>query len=204
MPAFRQELTVTPNGVLAILESGSPGQCAMTWPLVEDDGRPLETAITRYIASVRDPESGDEQNFIALASNPMLSAEEDPVRSPSGWLRPVRSRALSAFVYPRSAQDPTAEAVRDSFRNVPQGFSTVLGRVVGNLYVGRTAAGGEGKSIDLDGDGRPEVTFSANCGFILQLEEGKVKAVETDREVNATVGEQRLQLGAYQPVAIDA
>jgi len=202
LPPFRQEFTVTPDGVLATLESGTPAQCAMTWPLVEDDGRPLETSITRYIASVRDPGSGDQQNFIALASNPMLSAEEDPVRSPCGWLRPVRSRALAAFVYPRGAGDPDAEAIRASFKTAPQGFSTVLGRVAGNLYVGRTAAGGEGKSIDLTGDGHPDVTFSAPCGFILQLQEGRVTAVETDREVHGTVDGQRLELRPYEPVVL--
>ncbi|MFB3829868.1 MAG: hypothetical protein ACE15B_24065 [Bryobacteraceae bacterium] len=201
-PAFRQDFIITPDAVLSALESSGPAQYAVTWPLPEDDGQPLETSITRYTASVRYPGGAGEQNFIALASSPMLGAEEDPQRGPWGWLRPVRSRSNLTLVYPRGPADPPAESVRTSFRQLPQGFSTILGRVTGNLYVGRTSAGGEGKSIDLDGDGRPEVIFSATCGFLLQLDAGKVAAVEVDREVHATIGEARLQLQPFDPVRI--
>ncbi len=201
-PVFRHELVITPDGVLASLQTPAPVQYAVTWPLVENDGEPLETAVTAHTAVARHGGSGDEQCFIALASRPGLSAEEERVRSAGGWLRPVRSRSNVTFVYPRSAEDPPAEAVRASFRPAPQGFASVLGRVAGNLYVGRTAAGGEGKSLDIDGDGRPEITFSAVCGFVAQLEKGRVTAIEADREVRAVVDGRRIMLAPFVPVAL--
>jgi hypothetical protein len=68
--------------------------------------------------------------------------------------------------------------------------------------MGRTSAGGLGDQIDLNGDGIPDVTFSAPCGFILQLQNGIVTKVETDREVTATIGGQMYGLLAYTPVSI--
>jgi hypothetical protein len=71
--------------------------------------------------------------------------------------------------------------------------------VSGNLYVGRTSAGGFGDQIDLNGDGIPDVTFSATCGFILQLQNGTVTKVETDQDVTATIASQMYDLLAYTP-----
>lgn len=72
--------------------------------------------------------------------------------------------ANKTFIYPRSGTDPVAEDVQDSIQLTATVFSTVLGQVDGNLYVGRTSAGGVVNSSDLDGDGRMEVTFSNICG----------------------------------------
>ena len=120
---------------------------------------------------------------------------------------PIRIRTADEenriFIYPRNGSDPSAEAVRDSFvYNSPTDFHSVLGTVSGNLYVGRTSAGGVGDQIDLNGDGIPDVTFSAPCGFILQLQNGTVTKVETDREVTATIAGQMYGLLAYTPVSI--
>ena len=59
--------------------------------------------------------------------------------------------------------------MRASFVRDGQDFSSVLGRVKGTLYVGRTSAGGKGTAIDLDNDGKDDVIFSQTCAFILQL-----------------------------------
>ena len=132
---------------------------------------------------------------------------EAAVRSTDGDIRPVRAvadgPALTVFVYPRGREDPAAQRVRDSLRVTPAGFSSALGSVSGNLYVGRTAAGGVGDRIDLKGDGRPDATFSEPCGFILQLAGGKITAVETDRNVRATIQGRTVDLRAYAPVAVD-
>ena len=126
------------------------------------------------------------------------------MRSPYGYLWPVRVRTSDGenriFIYPRNGGDPSAEAVQDSFvYNSPTDFSSVVGRVSGNIYVGRTSAGGVGDSIDLSGDGTPDVTFSAICGFILQLRNGRVTNVETDRNITAKIGGRTYHLLAYTP-----
>jgi hypothetical protein len=180
----------------------------MTVPLLTDDGaETLKASFSGRIARTSFPSGSDEQNVIAL--NPSASLEDGgaTMRSPYGHLWPVRVRTSDwenrIFIYPRNGRDPSAEAVRDSFvYNSSTDFSSVLGRVSGNLYVGRTSAGGVGDSIDLDGDGTPDVTFSAMCGFILQLRNGSVAAVETDQDVTATIAGQMYRLSAYSPKQI--
>jgi len=82
---------------------------------------PLETAVSRHIASTRYPNTADEQDFIMLDASPVIDNSELSLRSPYGWLRPVRFAAAAGrvneiFVYPRGAGDPTAEAIRASFK----------------------------------------------------------------------------------------
>src|SRR5574340_56967 len=197
-PSFIMGFTITPDGVLARVATPAAVQYRVVCPLLVDDGSPVETRITQSIASAWYPGTTDEQNYIALAPTPMLGRDE-PVHSSYGLLRPIRSRSPLTLIYPRGAGDPEAEDVRLSFRAEDDGFSSVLGRVTGNVYVGRTAAGGVSDHIDLNGDGQPEVTFGAECGFMLQLEDGQVRAIEADREVEAHVGGRRILLGAYQP-----
>ena len=133
---------------------------------------------------------------------------EEPLRSTYGDLRPVRvvtaEEANRTFVYPAGAGDPAADAVRAGFQVTPAGFRSVLGRVAGKLYAGRTSAGGFGTEISLGGDGKPDVRFSRECGFLLQLDRGKVTAIETDRAVTADVRGRRLALEAYSPVVLTA
>ena len=159
----------------------------------------------RVLPSTRYPGRADEQNFIVLGKDVALTPEA-AVRSTYGDLRPVRAvadgPALAVFVYPRGREDPAAERVHDSLRVTSSGFSSALGTVTGNLYVGRTAAGGVGDRIDLDGDGRPDAIFSETCGFILQLAAGKITAVETDRNVGATIQGRSVNLRAYSPVVV--
>lgn len=200
-PAFTMDCIVTPDGVLVRVSTRAAVQWGVTWPLLVNDGQALETTLGRYTASVRYPGCTDEQNFIALGAEPML-ANEEPVRGSYGLLRPVRARAPLTFIYPRTAADPPAEDVRASFRVYEDGFSSLLGRVCGNVYVGRTAAGGLADAIDLNGDGMPEVTFSVECGFILQLKDGQIVALEADRDVAASVAGQPLELTAFQPVTL--
>jgi hypothetical protein len=204
-PAFQMDFIITPDGILAATRplARLEGGYGVTLPLIENDGMPLETHIASQIASTRYPGAGDQQNFIALDPKAAFDRSEEPVRSPYGWLRPVRvtgaARANEVFIYPRGAGDPAAEDVRRSFRRTANGFASTLGRVEGRMYVGRTSAGGEGKEIDLDGDRKPDVVFSEPCGFVLQLADGRVTAVEADRPVAAEVQGERLKLGAYRP-----
>ena len=107
--------------------------------------------------------------------------------------------ANKTFIYPRSGTDPVAEDVQDSIQLTATVFSTVLGQVDGNLYVGRTSAGGVGSGVDLDGDGQMDVKFNSACGFVLQLRGGRVAAIEADRPVTVRIGRRTYRLSAHVP-----
>ena len=150
----------------------------------------------------------DRQHFIALGDDHRLDTSAPSVRGGYGDFKPVQvtsaaGKVVDTFVYPRSAGDPDAESVRASFKRDGKDFSSVLGRVKGTLYVGRTSAGGVGKAIDLDGDGADDVSFGESCGFILQLKDGNIIRVEADRAVKARIAGREVALTAYKPVNIE-
>ncbi len=149
----------------------------------------------------------DQQAFLALRSTHRLDLSAPTMRTAYGEVRPVQvtdsaGGAIETFVYPRSAGDPPAEAVRTSFSRNGADFSSLLGRVTGNLYIGRTSAGGRGDSIDLNNDGNVDVRFSQTCDFVLQLEAGRIMAIEADRAVTATLAGRVVQLAPYTPVVV--
>jgi alpha-galactosidase len=59
-----------------------------------------------------------------------------------------------------------------------------------------------GSSVDLDNDGTSDVTFSDVCGFVLQLANGRVTAIEVDRAVTATVQGTNQTLAPFTPVVL--
>lgn len=91
----------------------------------------------------------------------------------------------------------------ESFQWLENGFSSVVGTVKDNLYIGRTAAGGRGKGIDINGDGKLDVKFSQECNFILQLEKGKVQKVEVDRKTRMYYKEKEFTINPHQPLTIE-
>ncbi|WP_111765558.1 discoidin domain-containing protein [Nakamurella deserti] len=205
-PAFRHEFVVTPDGVLATLTSDTTA-FGVTLPVVENDGRPLDVDYAGGVASTSYPWRTDEQHFIATQPAARLDAGTAVVRGGIGDVRPVQltvpgATTAEVFVYPRSAGDPSAAEVRSSFTRSGDDFSTVVGRVRGTLYVGRTSAGGFGTDLDLDGDGTPDAHFDTACNFVLQLDGGTVTAVEADRPVTATVQGRRIALQAYVPLTM--
>ena len=142
----------------------------------------------------------------SIGDNIRIDKTDEPLQSTYGWLRPVRvtgGNINHTFIYPRSGTDPSADKLRESFHLADDGFDSAICSVHGSIYIGRTSAGGEGQSIDIDRDGISDVSFDLPCHFILQLREGRVVAIEADRKVNATVGERRYSLAAYVPVTID-
>jgi hypothetical protein len=206
-PTFHQDFAVTPDGVLTTLtSSAAAGQWGLTWPLLANDGAgPLVTSVAQNLATTRFASGTDEQNFIAVGGASTLTMD-GVVRSGYGDLQSVRyvasgSAAHRTFVYPRNASAPTGAAVRDSFMVTSDGFTSVLGRVQGNTYVGATSAGGEASSLDIDGDGTADVSFGQVCKFVLQLDGGHVVAVEADRAVAFTMGARApVMLRPYVPV----
>ena len=202
-PAFRDEFIITPDGVLSTVKPESPGstQWGVTWPILENDGAPLERSGGAGRRSVGYRHTLNQQNFLSIEKSEMT--EEPLILSTYGDLRPVRVQSprpeQHTFIYPRHGGDSDPQAVRDSLVLTPDGFRSVLGRISGTIYVGRTAAGGVGKQIHLDGDGVPEVTFSEECGFIIQLESGMPAAIEADRDVDARIGNKVVHLKRHRP-----
>ena len=178
----------------------------LTIPLLENDGRALQTMIHDQIASTMYAAGEDQQNFICLNPNAEMSGEDESICSAYGWLKPILVKTddapIDVFVYPKSTGQPEAKQVAGSFQNSDQGFSSILGRVQGKLYIGNTAAGGEGDQIDLDSNGEADIRFSQTCQFILQLQKGKVKKVETNRDVTMIYKNQEINLRAYQPTDV--
>jgi len=205
-PAFRHEFMITPDGVLATLKASGVEQFGVTWPLLDDDGMPVNIKVAEHLATTSHQEHADEQGFLCVGDGAVTADKENRVQSTYGWLTPVRAMAAGGlnqtFVYPRNARDPEAEKVRESLHVTADGFDSALGSVHGSLYRGRTSAGGEGDRIDLDGDGKPDVIFEDACRFVLQLHEGKVIAVETDRKTVVTIAGKQVPLEAYTPVSV--
>ncbi|HVR83551.1 MAG TPA: hypothetical protein VMU54_04520, partial [Planctomycetota bacterium] len=207
-PVFAQRFTITPDGILSqVTQTGPRARWGMTYPLLENDGaKPLAPSLSpdHRLARVSYPGASDAQNFILLNTAGTAMAAGAALRSSYGMLTPVEATTTDeehrTFIYPEGAGDPSAAAVRDSFRITEDGWTSVLGRVKGLLYVGRTSAGGFGAQIDLAGKGVPELTFSESCGFVLQLKSGVVTALETDRAVTATTQGHQVQMAAFTPV----
>ena len=209
-PSFQHEFVITPDGVLTTLRCTEDRPFGLTIPILTNDGRALsvESAIDRIAVSYPkeiEP-SGDEQNILILGAKPKVERLE-AIRSAVGWLEPVRvtseEPAVRVFVYPRSATDPTGQAVLASFRQFEGGFESCLGRVASDLYQGRTSAGGHADRIDLNGDGHAEISFQEPCGFLIQLEDGKPIALETDLAATVSSGERQWQVEAFAPLTLE-
>jgi hypothetical protein len=204
-PTLTQSFVVTPDGVFTTLTSSTTASFGVTYPLLVNDGAVALTKSTSGgVASVRYPSGTDEQSFIALGST-TLTTDGSTLRTGYGDLQSIRfapGATNQTFVYPRTASDPTAAAVRSSFVVTSSGFKSVLGTVGSQTYVGRTSAGGKASSLDLDGDGAADVTFSATCNFVLQLVGGVVTAVEADAPVTFTYNGTTRSLSAFSPVTL--
>jgi hypothetical protein len=206
-PSFRHEFVLTPDGILATLHSSDGKEFGVTWPLLVNDGAPLQSTVTDSLATTAYPNQADQQCFLSPAPAGTIVDSEEPIQSTYGWLRPVRINAQNGvnhtFVYPRSPEDPPADRIQKSLHVTADGFESDLGSVHGTLYVGRTSAGGEGSSIDCDGDGKPDAVFDSACRFILQLRQGKISSVEADRDIDVRIADRRLHLHAYVPLTVD-
>ncbi|EDY20766.1 conserved hypothetical protein [Chthoniobacter flavus Ellin428] len=204
-PSFRQDFVLTPDGVLVTTHAKGTTDFGVTWPLLENDGAPLRTKIGDHSATTSYGDGADEEAFLAISTGAVTPENDEHLRSTYGWLLPVRALATDGlnqtFVYPRSPSDPAAEKVRASLRVTDDGFQSSLGAVHGTLYIGRTSAGGEGNAIDLDGDGKPDVTFDTTCQFVLQLRDKKVVAVEADRKTTAHINGRSIALEPYHPTS---
>ena len=202
-PSFYHDFTVTPEGVFTELHSPNPVELGLTLPLLEDDGRELIVEINKRSASTRYPQglnTGDEQHFLILNEDSVKLEAGESVLSTYGWLQPVRvtaeSNTVQAFVYPRTVLDLSTEAVLEGFSISEDGFESPLGRLDGSIYMGRYAAGGWGNRLKMAVD---EIVFDKPCGFIVQHNEGRIIAIETDADVEAKVGNKPINLQKFKP-----
>ena len=206
-PYFQQEFIVTPDGVMTYLSCLQNIPFGLTAPLLENDGNALETSIANGIASTKYPDGPDTQNFIGLNNNGTVAVDGAAIRSTYGDLLPVKFQSNDerqiVFIYPQSTNDPDALEVKRSLSLSDDGFSSILGTVKGEVYIGRHSAGGYGNALDLDGDGHPELSFNKPCGFIVQLKNGVISAVETDSEVEMQLNGKTMNLTPYQPVSVE-
>lgn len=181
---------------------------ANTVRLESADGAGLAIDELRVFPADASRPEPDQQTFVALDNSAAINAAAAPRRSAYGDQRPLRvtnaGATVSTFVYPRKASDPAAEAVRASFVRDGADFTSVLGRVRADTYVGRTSAGGVGAGVDLDGDGSDDVTFGQSCAFVLQLDGGAVSAVEADRFVTFRHAGREIALAPHTPVKLGA
>ncbi len=208
-PVFYQSFTVTPDGLFSSLTLAEPTTFGLTLPLLENDGRELQVHLGDRSASTRYPDEigqGDEEHFLIVNKGPVALEAGKSIRSTYGWLKPVRvtsqAENIDVFTYPRSAQDPSAVEVHESFNLTEDGFSSVLGRVEGSIYVGRFSAGGHGDSLCLKQGNRPEIVFNQACGFMAQHADGKITAIESDTNVDATVQGNAYTLKAFTPLVL--
>lgn len=205
-PYFRHEFTVTPDGTLAQLVPLQGGESGVTVPILVNDGQPLRHDSGSMIVSTKYADDASQQSFIAVGGEIFQSGGERMLSS-YGWLEPQRlhrsNESLRIFVYPHRSEDPSAAAVKDSFRVAKDGFSSVLASVAGTLYRGRTSAGGEGDRIDLDDQGSNQVAFDKTCRFVLQLQQGKLIAAEADRPVVMQYGGKGYSMQPFQPIRIE-
>jgi hypothetical protein len=208
-PIFDDDFIITPDGVLSTIRKISSDRVrwGVTWPLLADDGAPLEVTVRASFAEAQFKGNTDRESFLAIGKHVSLEKGADKVRSTYGDLLPVlqTSKGVSTrtFIYPHTSNQPSSLAVINSFTTFQGGFNSVLGRVSGNVYVGRTVAGGEGISASIQSRGKPDVTFGESCRFLLQLRDGRVIAAEVDRQVHADIQGTQVELGPYAPIALN-
>jgi hypothetical protein len=200
-PSFRHAFTITPTGVLTTLtRTAGKEKFGVTLPLLTNDGRPLEISAKDRIATSRYSSKTDDQNFIAL--NPDATFTTEPaIRSTYGDLTPIRATTkddkLQIFIYPRNSTDPPATEIRDKLKPDALAFPASTGIFLDELYQGPTCVGGTVQSIAIGGG---ILNFANPSGFVAQLENGKLTATETDRNVTATFGETTIEFKAFTPM----
>ena len=202
-PVFYQTLIITPDGVMSKVTQSGGYTWGMTLPLLATDGQTTTArSITGGIASTA--AFGSTLSFLALDPTATLTAETQ-ILSSYGQIMPVRAAGTASeqdvFVYPGQS-GLSAAALKSSMTVTSGGYTSAAGSVSGTLYYGLTSAGGYGSAITL-GSGE-SASFSQPCSFILQVHNGVITNVETDRAVTATIGGKSYSLGAFNADPVTA
>ena len=204
-PVFQSRIWVTPDGIYCETRKLSDDDIpwAFTWPLLQNDGNPLETHISSTIARTTFHDSGDEESFVAVGNSDPPIEDGPPMRSTFGDLLPLRVRPRNGIdgtlIYPRNGAQPAALDIQQSFKRTQDGFTSDLGTVHGDIYIGRTIAGGVGQNILLPGASSGHLGFSHVCGFLVQLRDGIPVSIETDRDVVLALHGKHIELRGHFP-----
>jgi hypothetical protein len=204
-PAFESRVWITPDGVY--IETRKTSSDVVSWgvtgPVLQSDGRSLAVRVSDGNASTSYSASGDAESFLAVGGKPRVAPDGTPMRSTFGDLLPLRVQSTGGvdrtFIYPHNSGQPAPESVRSGFRVTADGFSSELGTVHGDIYTGKTIAGGMGREIALRG---AHVSFNVTCGFLLQLRSGVPLTVETDRDVVLTIKGKHIRVLPHQPTKL--
>jgi hypothetical protein len=204
-PVFETHLWITPDGIYSETHKVSPDVTpwGMTWPLLQNDGSPLATHVVEKMASTSYLGGDDEESFLAVGDSDVAIEGGQAMRSTFGDLLPLRVTTKhgvdATFVYPHNAGQIAAGAVQRSFRRTENGFTSLLGDVYGDVYVGKTVAGGVGRVLILSGVHPTQLRFSQSCGFLVQLRDGVPIRIETDRDVALRWKGTSVQLRTHVP-----
>ncbi len=82
-PVFRDDFTVTPDGILSVMRKLSPEAThwGVIWPLLTNDGTPLTSTVKPRLAETSYGDHSDRQSFLALDRSSALNDREPLVRS---------------------------------------------------------------------------------------------------------------------------
>lgn len=203
-PQFYMHFSITPDGVLIRTRRADDKPVAMTIPLLQNDGRALETHTKGPILSTKYSDSDEQQHFLILSEGWDVEIE-NTVMSAYGELLPVRVRSaaseLLVFVYPEGRGDPDVQTVFDSFSRTPQGWKTVLGEVGERWYRGRFSSGGQGTSIPVFDNDAP-LQLNPSAGILIQRDGDRLLRMESDGETTARLREQSFVLKAHHPQSL--
>ena len=202
-PVFESHLWITPDGVYieSTKTSNDSTPWGVTWPLFKNDGTALDMQITSSAATTKYSDSGDTESFLAIGRGQSITSDGETLRSTFGDIQPVRVDSVDGinrtFVYPHNASQPATDSVQASFRRTSSGFTSDLGAVDGDIYIGRTVAGGFGSGLTLPSG--VHLNFNRPSGFLVQIHNRVPTAIETDRNVTLTFKGRTLALVAHSP-----
>jgi len=202
-PVFESHLWITPDGVYieSTKTSNDSTPWGVTWPLFKNDGTALDMQITSSAATTKYSDSGDTESFLAIGRGQSITSDGETLRSTFGDIQPVRVDSVDGinrtFVYPHNASQPATDSVQASFRRTSSGFTSDLGAVDGDIYIGRTVAGGFGSGLTLPSG--VHLNFNRPSGFLVQIHNRVPTAIETDRSVTLTFNGRILALVAHSP-----
>lgn len=203
-PVFVQRLILTPDGLHITLRCEPEAPAALSFALLENDGRPLDMRADGELTRTRFADGDDELCVIPLEGAALRDGGET-VRTARGDLRSMllasESSEVSCFVYPRSPGDPSGSEVAASYARSAAGFATALGAVEERTYLGRFAGGGVAKELTWDG---VAIVFETATSFVVLREDGLLTAIEAAAAGLCRIEGAAHSLGIHEPLALIA
>ena len=204
-PSIQSKIWITPEDIY--IETTKISNDAllwgMTWPLLANDGNSLDVETKAAAAETKYLGSGDMEFFLAVGGNSSVVSDGDALRSTFGDIHPFRMEQPDGinrtFIYPHNANQLPTEDVQSSFRRTATGFTSDLGTVDGDIYVGQTVAGRGASALVLPGPKGAHLSFDHTCGFLVQIRNFTPTTIETDQNVTLRINGRTMALTAHMP-----